>query len=127
MSAIGWPVQRRVELLHAVDGPEEIHRGWAGGSERFADAREFRIEIRRTGFQDAERDAHRRGYANGRGAANDHGLDSIGDFKVVHTCDEYLLAREARLIDHDHTRAGPLNGFYHAISAPPADCGKGLE
>ena len=109
---------RRRELLeparHAFDGPEQIHSRRPRLRDRLADARKFRakfFERARAGTLDAERHAHRRRHADGRRAANHHVLDRRRDFAIVRVGVVNYFSRQAALVEHDHTLAGPFNGL----------------
>ena len=109
---------RRRELLepalHALDGPEQIHGRRPRLRDRLADRRKFRakfFERARAGTLDAERHAHRRGHANRRRAANHHVLDRRRDFAIVRVGVVDHFSRQAALVEHDHTLAGPFNGL----------------
>ena len=90
--------------------PEQVDRRRPGRRQRLADGLEIGA------FLNAQRHAHRRRHADRRGAADHHGLDRVGDFEISAAGDEPLLARQAGLIDHDHARVGPLDGFHHELS-----------
>ena len=78
-----------------------------------ADGLELRVERCRIGLRDAERDAHGRRHADGRGAANHHVANRVGDFHIGLAGDVILFARKAGLVDHDHATGAPLDGFNH--------------
>ena len=102
-----------VQAVHAVDRPEQIHRGRPGGSQFFRDDFELRVEFRRIGFCYTDRNSHRRRDTDRGSAANDHGADRVRDLLIGPAGYVGLFGGQAGLVDHDHAFVGPLNGFYH--------------
>ena len=115
--------QAREEALHAVDGPEEIDGGGAGGGQARADFFEFGREVLCAGcggLQRAEGDAVGGGDADGGSAADDHGDDDLGNLFVGGGEDVALLERELGLIDEADAFGGPGKGGNHALPVYPA-------
>ena len=102
-----------IDALHALDGPEEIDGGGTRGGEGLADHLEAAVEIGCAGLEDAERNAHGRGHADGGRAANRHIADGFGNLRVGTAGDVRLFERQAALIDHDNACIGPFDGFDH--------------
>ena len=106
---------------HALDGPEEIDCRGARLSNDLADF----VELRgRCGFLHPERDSHGGGHPDGWSATDDHGANGVGNLNMVGASNVNFFAREARLIDHDHARGGPLDGFDHMVRRPPEKRGE---
>ena len=61
----------------------------------------------------AERDAHRRGHADRRRAANHHRLDGLGDVVGGLARDVDLGRRQLALVDHHDRIVFPLDGGQH--------------
>ena len=72
-----------------------------------------RSQILRLRIAHAERDAHRRGHANSRRAAHDHGSDRVGNFFVGLAGDVGFFRRELRLVDEAYARVRPFHSFDH--------------
>ena len=71
---------------------------------------------------DAQRDAHRRGHADRRRAADHHVLDRGGHVAIVGVGVADHFARQAALVEHDHALAGPFDGLcdiHRAFEFPP--------
>jgi hypothetical protein len=68
-----------------------------------------------SGLLHAQRDSHGGRHADGRRAPDDHGSNGFGNLQMIGASDVDFFAREARLIDHDHARIGPLYGFNHRV------------
>ena len=94
---------------HALDGPEEVHRGGAGGRERPAQPLEVLRRIARAQRARAERDAHGRRDADRRRATDHHVLDGARHLPVVAVDAVDLTRGEHALVEHDHAAASPLD------------------
>jgi hypothetical protein len=102
-----------VELLHAVDGPEEVHRCGTSCGQSPADFVHLRIEVFGRRFQHSDRDTHG-GRDTDRGrAANHHRPNRLGDFPIVAAGDEDLFTGQTCLVDHHDACVCPLNCFHH--------------
>jgi hypothetical protein len=113
-SASGQQVRKKP--LHAVDGPEEIHRRGARSGQTGADPLELGRKLRRCGglrAQDAEGDAVSGRNADGRRAAHDHGDNHVGNLLVGGGEHIALLEGELRLIDETDAFRGPCKCRNH--------------
>ena len=103
-------------LLHAPNRPEKIHRGWTSLADNVANLVKFRFQ-----FADgadvrvlhAQRNAHRRGHANGRRAAYHHGANHLRDFFMGRAIDVGFFRRQLRLINKAHSGFGPFKSLDH--------------
>ena len=105
----GRPGQGFVQGLHALDGPEQIDGGGAGGGESFTD------EVEIGAFDDPESHAHGRCNTDGGSAANGHGADVVGHVLIGLARDVGLFQRQASLVNHDDAVGGPLDRFNHVF------------
>src|SRR5882724_716962 len=105
-------------LAHALDGPEKIHRGWAGDALRLAEVLELFAELREVlGLAVAcpEGDSHRRGHADRGRAAHHHVADGVRYLLVRLAEEVHLFVRELRLVDEADALLGPFEGFDHTL------------
>ena len=82
--------------------------------EGLTDQRKFRtqfFERFRFGTLHAERNAHGRSHADGRGAANDHRLDGFGDVAIIRVGVMDDFRGQLQLVENDDACGSPLNGF----------------
>ena len=109
-----------VELTYLGDAPEEVDGGGAGLRERVADDGDFGGEVGEGfggGAVDAERNAHRRGDADGHGAAYDHVLDHRGYLLVVGGEDVGFFVWELGLVEEADAFGRPFEGGDHVRSS----------
>ena len=103
-------------LLHALDRPEQIHRGRPRRGHQVADLLELGGELLGAGRRaaaHAERDAHRGRHANRRRAANHHRLDRLRDVFRRLAGDVDLGCRQLPLVDHHDRVVFPFNRRQH--------------
>jgi len=104
------------ERLHAVDGPEEIHRCRSRSGEDGADVRELGGELLGgcgVGLLRSEGDAEGGGDADGRRAADDHGYDHVGHLAVAGGENVGFFQWELGLVDKPDAFRGPFEGKNH--------------
>jgi hypothetical protein len=108
----------RERPFHPLDSPEEVDRCWACRSHQVAGLLKFRGKLPRArGLAPchAQRNAHRRGDADGRRATNHHGLDRPGDVVGGRAGYVDLAARKLALIDHHDGIVLPGNRWKHRV------------
>jgi hypothetical protein len=107
------------QLLHAVDGPEQVHRRGPRSRQPRADLFELGLEFFgrfRGGLGRAQRNAVGRRNANGRRAAHDHGDNHLGHLLIVGGEYVALFEREPGLVDEADAFRRPCKGGNHAFS-----------
>jgi hypothetical protein len=110
------PARAAESAAHALDGPEEIHRGRPRRGEAAADAIEGTPRIAIGRLRHAERDPHRGGDADRRRTADDHVLDRARDVAVVAIDAVDFLHRQQSLIEQDDGAVAPLDRTNHSRS-----------
>ncbi len=103
---------------HALDGPEEIDRGGAGGGEHLADDTHLCKERGQRGCRAvarAEGDAHGGGDTDGRRAAHDHGGDDVGDILIGLREHVRLFEGETCLVEEPNAFRGPFECGDHGF------------
>jgi hypothetical protein len=106
--------QRRVQALHAVDGPEQVDRRGTGRRQRGADGLHLPVEILFASAERAQCHSHGRGYADCRRAADNHIPDRRRHFFVSAARHVRFFQRQPCLVDHDDGPVHPLYRLYHA-------------
>ena len=109
--------QPAVQRPHAVDRPEEIHGCRPCCRQRLADLVQLGIDVFVSGFQHADRNAHRRRAADRRCAANDHVLDRYRYFSVVPASHVGLFRRQLCLVDHHDAGRRPFDSLHHGLTS----------
>src|SRR5436309_2319451 len=99
----------REDPPHALDRPEEVDGRRPRGGEGPAQALEVALRVAAQRAR-AERDAHRGGHADRRGAADHHVLDGCCHVAVVAVDAVDLARREETLVEHHHASVAPLDG-----------------
>ncbi len=105
-----------ISLAHALDAPEKIDGGRAGGGEGLGDDLEVGVERGDGGggaFLDAEGDAHGGRDSDGRCSADDHGGDDVGYFVVGGGENVDFFEREAGLVEKADAFRRPFESGNH--------------
>jgi len=117
------PVPQAIEhTAHPVRCPEQVDRR----GPRAGDGAAHRVEAPRLlapvqaggDLPRPEGDAHRRGDADGRGAADHHVADGIGNLLMGAAAAERHLVWKQPLVDHHDAVGRPFDGRVHEASIP---------
>src|SRR6202034_3798071 len=101
----GLPAQVRESPFHAIDGPKQIDRCRARFSQKIADSRKLKTELRNSlgrRAKHSESGAHRRGHPDCWRSSNNHLADRFRDVTVVRVGVMNLLRWQTALVQHDH-------------------------
>jgi hypothetical protein len=104
------------DALHAIDRPEQVHGGRPRAGHQVAGLLEIDGELARAlgrALADAERDAVRRGHADRRRAADDHGADRLGDLGGGAAAHVHFLGGQLALVHHDDGVVLEIDGRQH--------------
>src|SRR5208282_2828246 len=104
-------------LGHAADRPEQVDGSGARLADGLADLVEIFLEVGAGlgfGILHAERYAHGGGYAYGRGSADYHVADHVGDLLVRGAGYVDFFGGQLRLIDEAYAAGGPFESVDHS-------------
>ena len=109
----GPPRQTGRDRAHALERPEEIHRGRPRGGQpldRGLEIGQQRLAARRCALARGQRDAERGGDADRGRAADDERADGLGDVVPARVLALDFTSRQERLVEEHQSLARPADG-----------------